>query len=300
MLSALYYAGLEEIGATTFVRRARSGAVVLAYHNVVPDAGGVGDPGLHLPLAQFERQVEWLRARYAIVPLAELAERVRDGRTVRGLAAVTFDDAYEGVFQHAWPLLRARGIAATVFVPTALVGQRSAFWWDHPETVRRATPVQRERWLREQRGDAAAILATVNGGEGAVLPAVLRPASWTTIARAVGTGLSVGAHSCTHRTLTRLGDAELDAEVRESRDVLRARTGADVTAFAYPYGISDARVRDAVRRAGYACAVTLGYGHNAGGTDPFAMRRVNVPAAISAAAFAAWTAGLRPRLGRAS
>jgi peptidoglycan/xylan/chitin deacetylase (PgdA/CDA1 family) len=36
--------------------------------------------------------------------------------------AVTFDDGYRSVFELAFPILRAAGMPATVFVPTALIG----------------------------------------------------------------------------------------------------------------------------------------------------------------------------------
>jgi len=104
-------------------------------------------------------------------------------------------------------------------------------------------------------------------------------------------------HSVTHRTLTELDDAELDAEITSSWEAIRSRTGICPEFFAYPYGRWDARVRDAVRAAGYRGAVTLDYGLVHGRADPWALRRVNVPAAISQPAFEAWAAGLWPRRG---
>src|SRR2546426_3576674 len=43
-------------------------------------------------------------------------------------------------------------------------------------------------------------------------------------------------------------------------EVIRARAGVAPAFFAYPYGVWDDRVRDAVRTAEYRGAVTLGYG----------------------------------------
>jgi peptidoglycan/xylan/chitin deacetylase (PgdA/CDA1 family) len=76
---------------------------------------------------------------------------------------------------------------------------------------------------------------------------------------------------------------------------LRERAGVHATSFAYPYGLVDARVREAVQCAGYRAAVTLDYGLNSPSTDPWMLRRVNVPASIPTSAYEAWTAGLRPR-----
>jgi hypothetical protein len=63
--------------------------------------------------------------------------------------------------------------------------------------------------------------------------------------------------------------------------------------FAYPYGLWDERVRDAVRAAGYRGAVTLDAGMNYTGINPWGLRRISVPASLNPAAFEAWIAGLR-------
>ena len=70
-------------------------------------------------------------------------------------------------------------------------------------------------------------------------------------------------------------------------------TGTWPEFFAYPYGRYDARVRAMVEAAGYRGSFTLDAGLNRAGVDPWCLRRINVPATISDAAFEAWTAGLR-------
>src|SRR2546426_12466296 len=81
-------------------------------------------------------------------------------------------------------------------------------------------------------------------------------------------------------------------------EVIRARAGVAPAFFAYPYGVWDDRVRDAVRTAEYRGAVTLGYGLVGAHANPWALPRVNVPASIPRSAFQVWTAGLHPRGGR--
>ena len=72
-------------------------------------------------------------------------------------------------------------------------------------------------------------------------------------------------------------------------------TGVRPDLFAYPYGRWDARVRARVAAAGYRAAFTLDAGLNPAGADPWTLRRVNVPAGISDAAFEAWAGGLQAR-----
>jgi len=299
MLRMLYYAGLRALGVPRLVRGLRKKGLILCYHNVWPAPAGppAGDTTVHLPLERFVEQVSWLTQHYTVVPLGELVKRVNAGRSLRGLATLTFDDGYAGVFSHAWPLLVKLGLPATVFVVTGVQDSRDVFWWDHSAVTRSATPEQRDQWLTELRGNGDAITKALGAAPAPPLPPSHRPADWDAIAQAADAGLALGAHSVSHRTLTRLDDVQLEREIVASRRTIRAHAGADPEFFAYPYGIWDARVRDAVRAAGYRGAVTLDYGLVAAGTDPWALPRVNVPAPLSLAAFEAWAAGLAPRRG---
>jgi peptidoglycan/xylan/chitin deacetylase (PgdA/CDA1 family) len=269
MVSSLLYVGLEALGIPRAVRLIRRAGIILCYHNVVSDdeAATSATPSLHTSLARFEFQVRWLARHYEIVSLREFVERVEQGKQVRRLAALTFDDGYAGVFEHAMPLLESLGIPATVFVIAEAPGRSDAFWWDHLDPPR---PL-------------------------AATPQCLRPADWPLIATAARQGVDIGVHSATHRSLPQLTDDELQRELIMSRQVVQRETGVTPDFFAYPYGLWDERVRAAVRAAGYRAAVTLDPGLNRVRADPWALRRINVPAGISNAAFRAWTAGLNPR-----
>jgi peptidoglycan/xylan/chitin deacetylase (PgdA/CDA1 family) len=294
MLSDLYNGGIRAAGLTALARLVRDAGLIVCYHNVVPNRCSDGDVGLHLPLSEFTRQIDWIADRYDVVSLTELAGRLATGRSVRRLAVLTFDDGYGGVFEYGWPVLRKRGIPATMFVPSHPIDVGEAFWWDHPSIARGVTTEHRRSLLNELRGDAGAIAAAAFGDDVPALPASHLPASWATISRAAEAGLDLGVHSATHRNLTCLSDRDLQAEISESRERLHAQCGVRSQSFAYPYGIFDARVRDAVRRAGYRAAVTLEYGLNSPGVDACALRRISIPSGISAAAFETWVSGLRP------
>jgi len=302
MLRHLYYAGLRALSVPTVVRRLRKAGLILCYHNVRPAGSGAlpGDPGIHLPLESFAEQMRSLARHYDVVPLHELVDRLHAGRPLRGLATLTFDDGYAGVFEHAWPLLLDLGLPATVFVVADAPEAGDAFWWDLPPVAAQpATPERREQWLTRLRGDRAGIVAGLAASATAELPPSHLPADWDTIARAADTGLAIGVHSGTHRTLTALDDAELEREAVSSWETIRRRAGVRPEFFAYPYGRWDRRVRDVVRGAGYRGAVTLDYGLVSAAADPWGLPRVNVPASISLGAFEAWAAGLYPRGARA-
>lgn len=288
-----YYGALRALGVPAASRRFRDAGVILCYHNVVSDEGPAGgDPGLHLSRERFARQMRWLADHYTVVSLGEFADRLAAGQSLRWVAAVTFDDGYSGVFEYAVPILKALRMPATVFVVAEAAGRKSGFWWDLPDIVARATPLRRERWLSDQRGDGGAILSGLPAAEGPDHPLSYVPADWNTIRAHLGGGISIGIHSATHRSLPTLGDQELEYEIVGSRDVMQRALGVQCEFFAYPYGRWDPRVRGWVRAAGYRAGLSLDFGLNGPAADPWCLRRVNVPALISEAAFEAWTAGL--------
>jgi peptidoglycan/xylan/chitin deacetylase (PgdA/CDA1 family) len=298
LASPMYYRGLRVLGIPAATRRLQAAGLILCYHNVVPSGyDGVGGDGVHMPCGTFERQMRWLAGHYTVIPLTEFVDRLTRGATLRSTAAIAFDDGYYGVFEQAAPILHSLGLSATAFVVAGAVGRAAGFWWDQPSIVNAASASQLEMWLTDLHGDDDAIVGAAAPAGRANLPRSHRPADWNTIRPWLGKGIDVGVHSVTHRCLPTLADADLDHEIEDSRVAVHHATGVWPEFFAYPYGSCDARVRERVRLAGYRAALSLQPGLVGSGADPWCLRRVNVPAGISDAAFEAWAAGLQVRRG---
>lgn len=82
-------------------------------------------------------------------------------------------------------------------------------------------------------------------------------------------GVEFGAHGRTHIALAGLPSDQLRAEVAGSREELEQMLGQPITTFAYPYGIYDARARQAVAEAGCVLAAAVFNGSD----DPLALFR---------------------------
>jgi peptidoglycan/xylan/chitin deacetylase (PgdA/CDA1 family) len=174
----------------------------------------------------FERQLALLkRAGYRGVTFAD-APHVTSGRAV----AITFDDAYLSVLRVAKPLLDSVGYPATVYAPTAYL--------DMPEQPLKWDGI--DRW---------------HGGEH---ERELLPMSWDQLGELAEAGWEIGSHTRTHPHLRQVrDDAELRAELLESKATVEERLGRDCATLAYPYGDYDERVVAAAGAAGYAAAGTL-------------------------------------------
>lgn len=298
-------AACRAAGVVRFAERAGRGCLtILCYHRVLPEERKreYFAPRLAVTPEAFRQHCRALSRFYDVLPLSRAVEAWRTDRAARRpIAALTFDDGYRDNIEYAAPLLAEARIVGTFFAIADLVGSRLAPWYDR---VARAV-----RWL-SQRGrldaamsrvpgaerfgrcggdpfrivaeaktlrppDRRALLATLESEAGASEiswphDAVMNESELRQLATA---GHEVGSHSATHELLTQVDDAALAAEVAGSRRTLERRLASPVTAFCYPNGAVDDRVAEAVRDAGYACAVTTQPGRNAPGQDRLRLRR---------------------------
>jgi len=94
------------------------------------------------------------------------------------------------------------------------------------------------------------------------------------VRRMVAAGWEVDDHTITHPDLTKVSPAVLRAEVAGSRATLKREYGIDTRFFCYPFGRVDARVRAAVRDAGFVAATTIVRGLATPGDDPLELPRI--------------------------
>ena len=140
------------------------------------------------------------------------------------VTAVTFDDGFADIQEHAWPILLRHQIPCTIFLVAETLLRKEPFadWIDGTEPLRRPTlSLEQAREMRKL-------------------------------------GVRFGSHSYAHQDLTTLSEYECELDLRESRQMLEDLLSTPIRFLAYPYGRYDKRVRRAAQRAGFTYAFAMG------------------------------------------
>lgn len=210
---------------------------ILCYHAVDP----AWRSSLALQPEAFAQQCATLARKRRVLDLPQAVARLgSSGRLPPGLAALTFDDGFASVYDHAFPVLVRHGLPATIFLVAAtLTPQGHPVDWLIPAPASPPPTLSVEQVLEMQEA-----------------------------------GVRFASHSYAHRDLDGLDDAECERDLRESRELLSDLLGRPVPFLAYPRGRHDPRVRRAAARAGYTHAFTLPEKREA--TGPYAVPRVGI------------------------
>lgn len=116
----------------------RDSATIIMYHRF----GDSRYPSTNISLEQFDAHIEHLSSgNYNVVPLAEIIDALRAGRSLPDrTVAITIDDAYTSVLEHAWPRLKAANFPFTLFVATSPIDRNSPSYmsWDDLRMLQQA------------------------------------------------------------------------------------------------------------------------------------------------------------------
>lgn len=173
---------------------------------------------------------------------------------------ITFDDGFQDFFTEAVPVMREHGFTATMYLPTAFIGDtRRPFFPRRSPIASRPVPP-----------------STLNSNL-STAPACL---TWSEVCEARSAGMTFGSHTVNHPKLHGMPWHEIESELRDSRRTLEDHLGEAVPDFAYPYAFPEAdrefceRFRDSVEAAGYATNVTTIIGRLTPDDDPYTLRRL--------------------------
>ena len=201
-----------------------SQVVVLCYHRFEDKP----KDSLAIKPADFEAQLQILKDNgISVISMQDFLAWRRGEKSIPAKSAIiSIDDGYNSGYSVAWPILKKFGYPFTMFIYTDYVkgGPKS-------------------------------------GGQSV---------SWEQLAEMRDAGVDIQSHTVTHSSLSaKKGKTDeqyrefLKNEIAGSKELLERQLGIPVKAIAYPYGLHNEAVREAVKQAGYEAAFTV-YGQRIG------------------------------------
>ncbi len=216
---------------------------ILRYHSV----NEFRKSDVNVRASQFVKQLDFLRRCYSVISLEEAVDSLKKGELPRrGSVALTFDDGYEDNYTVAYPLLKERGLAATIFVLAVEDGKEQGL-----PHMKDSQP-QDSRRLR-----------------------------WDEVREMAASRMTFGSHGETHSHLIRLTRQKAREEIVSSRKTIERETGRPVRFFSYPYGTPgdfDETTESFVQEAGYEAAFSAIFGTNGTRVNPYSLRRIGIEA----------------------
>ncbi|MBN2512080.1 MAG: polysaccharide deacetylase family protein [Sedimentisphaerales bacterium] len=242
-----------------------------------------------IEISQFKQHVIHLAENYHVLPLEEVANRIKQGKSLHRCVAITFDDGFLNNYTLAYPLLKQLHLPATIFLITDCIetGQppwfikfRYAFQTTRKEMIEvtcagetLTLPLTTEenrlessnimmQDLRTRENDARkemleSLFHLLEVDDFTALDGMML--HWEQIREMSRHGISFGAHTASHPVMSRISLPEAEHEVRVSMEVIQSHLGQKVATFAYPFGrINHYRPEIAaiLQKCGITCAVT--------------------------------------------
>ena len=189
---------------------------ILGYHDVRERGGS---PML-IAGSKFRQQMQAIKdSQIPVIPLADVMAWKRGEKNIPPESIViTFDDGWEGVYEHAYPVLKEFGFPFTVYLYKKYVniGGRSMTWDQVRDMMRNGCEI----------------------GSHSV--------SHESLKKKPKAGMSDADYQ-----------AWVLAELKDSRDFLEQNLKIKITSFAYPYGVFDDEIMNTGLQIGYESLVTV-------------------------------------------
>ena len=226
-------------------------------------------------VAQFKRDLEFLRRSYRVIGYDEVEKSRSQSRRSKPCVVITFDDGLAECHDVARPVLLEYGMPAIFFVTTEFLDNRRLFYRQKialcVEACARLTPaaaaavrkevgvlfgasleslaqllarLQSATWNEEPAIDATCARLGVDTGE---FLRTVRPYLTSAQVRALASeGFTIGAHGTSHQMLGRMSEPDAEADILAACRAVSALVPAALVPFAFPFNGHDVN-RDMLR-----------------------------------------------------
>jgi len=228
---------LEYIFQSVRVRFYQKEIPIIYYHRIAKDISDAGKHGIFVTEKQFEDHLSYLkREGYKSISFAE-ALQIKKDCTPGKFVIITFDDGYEDNYTLAFPLLKKYGFTALIF----LVAQYEYNAWDEESNEPKLKMMNQQQLLEMMKY-----------------------------------GIEFGSHTLTHADLSKISIEETRRELVESKKILEAKLGKEISTFAFPYGNCNEAIKQIAKETGYKFVFATDKAPPGLHEDFFQIRRIGI------------------------
>lgn len=244
----------------------------------------------------FEKKLLWFKKKYDLISYDELYESIYYHKRLNNTCHLTIDDGWLSTYRIVFPLMKKYGIPFTIFVSPEVCRSERNFWFKDMLGID-------ENWMRERMIDKGFYKKGIERFSlGLLFKEIpidsvyqLLDEYWEShdsqnrqsrgfvnvneLKEMSDSGLvEIGAHTLTHPILALENGSRSEYEIKESIIQLSEILDKQITAFAYPNGLSGLdftyREMDIVKKVGIKMAFSVDPGIVNSKVSPFAIPRI--------------------------
>ena len=304
----VYYSGLAFLSNLIYFDILKKIHVpVLVYHSVINDFSEKlfsSMIGITVDRHTFEMQMNYIKKRYNVIPLAELSEAFEKFHLfAKPSLVITFDDGYHDNYKNAFPVLSEYGLPATIFITTDYIGSAKVLWWNifdfliqnRPEQIAvllgldkpgKAGKLEKKIWIKELKKFSSneenikkvlSLAKNLDGDEAYQTFKGQTMLKIEEIKKMETSNIDFEIHGLSHQNLAGLDSDSQQKEILDSMERLKDILQKPVTLFAYSLGHPKSFTSETKRilaQAGIRYAAVNWRGLNNSETDRYEIKRI--------------------------
>lgn len=279
-------------------------ARILMFHGVTKKHDPVANFDYkHVEAEKLEKFIIHLKKRYAIISLEDFIayKRKKIENIPKNAIILSFDDGYQNCYTNLFPILKKYNVPAAIFLPTAYIDKKEIAWYDMvvyciAETKEKEITVDGKKYVIDSNEKKVAALVELKRkirDSSAKREMLLKETeqttkitgnvcknedfqfmSWENCTEMQRAGISFGSHSVTHQIMTAFSENEVKHEMLFSKKIIEEKLKRECTAFAYPFGCSNASMKKMLQSMKYRAGLSATYGTNSIFTNSADLKRI--------------------------
>ena len=238
--------------------------LILLYHRVLSE---VKFNPLNTIITQkiFIKQIDTLAKKYPIISLTDAINQCQSGQAkAKTQVVLTFDDGYWDNYEIVFPILKEKGLPAAFFLATDYINKNSPLWdWEviallvkdctDISSVKIEDEMLKQGMYESRLSFALRIIDRMKSINVETIQEVIgflkshsnnestdftrdHCITWKQARRMSEFGMEIGAHSASHRSLSKLHSEKAIYEIDRSKEVIEKWIKKSCVHFAFPFG----------------------------------------------------------------